>query len=79
MLGPVSDSVPSNSLSYAPGPIVRRIFLKQQLYTLFGSPPLVYLMMLISGLNQEETRSVSWTVVPPLAVVLGFFSATSLQ
>ncbi|WP_257459597.1 methyl-accepting chemotaxis protein [Archangium lipolyticum] len=62
------------ALSYEPGPLTRRIFLTQQLYTLFGAPPLVYLMVLISGLQGDEATSITRTIVPPLALVIGCIS-----
>ncbi|MFY0524411.1 methyl-accepting chemotaxis protein [Archangium gephyra] len=43
----------------------------QQIYTLFGIPPLVYLMILISGLNGEQAIDVSKLLLPVLIPVMG--------
>ncbi|MGZ3458059.1 MAG: hypothetical protein ACXU86_06080, partial [Archangium sp.] len=64
-------SASSSSLPYEAGPIARRMFLTQQLYTLFGTPPLVYLMTLITGLDRQQTLDVSKSLLPPMVLVLG--------
>ncbi|HYO53026.1 methyl-accepting chemotaxis protein [Archangium sp.] len=71
MLRHVQASSSSNSLSYEPGPIVRRMLLTQQLYTLFGIPPLVYLMILISGLDGAQALDVSKVLLPVLVPLMG--------
>lgn len=47
------------------------MFLTQQLFTVFGAPPLVYLMLLISGLDQQQGLDVAKLLLPPLTLVLG--------
>ena len=71
MLWRVQASVPSSAVSSSPGKIARRMFLTQQLYTLLGAPPLVYLMVLISGLDSEQGLEIARLLLPPLTLVLG--------
>jgi methyl-accepting chemotaxis protein len=71
MLRGVQASASSNALSNDPGPVVRRIVMTQQIYTLFGIPPLVYLMMLISGLDGEQALDVSKLLLPILIPLMG--------
>ncbi|WPB74131.1 methyl-accepting chemotaxis protein [Archangium violaceum] len=68
MQASASSSSPSND----PGPIVRRMVITQQIYTMFGIPPLVYLMILISGLDGAQAIDVSKVLLPVMVPVMGF-------
>ncbi len=59
------QAIASNSpLSQEPGQIARRLFFTQQTYMLFGAAPMVYLMLLISGLDRAQSREVALLLLP---------------